>query len=65
MSSFKREGLFFFFGGTGISTQNFTFVKQALYCLSHNSSLFHLVLVVWKMGSLELFALAGLILRST
>jgi hypothetical protein len=30
----------FFFGGTGVWTQGFLLVKQALYCLSHTSSPF-------------------------
>jgi hypothetical protein len=43
------------FCGTGIWAQDFTLAKQALYCLSHTSSPFALVIV--EMGYHELFCL--------
>jgi hypothetical protein len=56
--------IYLFFGGTGVSPQGFTLAKQAvekqvLYCLSHISSIFALVIgdgvsqIIW---GLELFA---------
>jgi hypothetical protein len=42
--------VFFFFGGTGVWIKNFIFakqelIKQVLYCLSHTSSPFGLVIL--------------------
>jgi hypothetical protein len=45
---------FFFFGGTGVSTQGFEFTKQALYHLSPPSVHFALV-IFGDGGSQELF----------
>jgi hypothetical protein len=43
---------------TGVWTQDFVLIKQALVCLNHTSSPF--ALVVLEMGSGKLFAQAGL-----
>jgi hypothetical protein len=47
-----------FFGGTRVWSHDFTLAKQALYCWSHTSV--HFALVILEIGSWELFAWTGL-----
>jgi hypothetical protein len=36
-TTFASLVFFFFFGGAGVLTEDFTLAKQALYCFSHTS----------------------------
>jgi hypothetical protein len=54
----------YFFCGSGIGIQGFTFAKQVLYHLSHTSSPFCSDYFGEWGGSQELFAWAGLKLQS-
>jgi hypothetical protein len=48
IQSMSLSTFFFFFGGTGVWTQGFTFAKQGFYHLSHTSSPFCSGNRVWR-----------------
>jgi hypothetical protein len=52
--------IIYLFIGLGFKFRASPLANQALYCFSHIFSPVHFALFVWRWGSLELFAWAGL-----